>query len=671
MYATRANPAKCGVRFFWDIDYIDNNKYECRTGFRWSGMSNDVVSSVSAIDQVAKSASRHLARGEAEQALKKTRHLLKLGHATISLLEVDARAARDLGQIDASIQSMEKLIKEAGATLERALFYGDLLLRKHSWQAAADVFQQVIKQEQDNPDAWLGLGHALYGASDPSRAAECYKRVLSHQPENDDAATKLGSALSYLGNAAAAAAVLEPVHRRKPNSPEVAYLYADVLLQTSKPQGAIDLLLPHVESRGWEEKIKKALVRAWLITEKFDLAKGLVDEMLETRPDDVGALGFKAKLLVVEGRTAEARQIFENIMREQPDNYAVWESYVKVIDRPLTDEQLQRLEAHKEVARKREHRRQLASIHFAAYAHYSLTGDIEKEMEELNAANGIIDEVELFDAEDHFQRVKTSIAKYTAERISGLESECRNFRPVFILCPPRSGSTLLEQAIARHPAFWPGGEKDFAAQAWAGLTGDYNVNGDPLLHDTLDPDTVRRFAESYLEATESAAGTEKNRMIHKGINNYKFAGLLKAAFPQALFIDLRRNPMDVAFGCYRQNFVTQPFSFSFDGCASEVALFQETMDWWYEQMPESIYPIQYEALVEDFEGQLAALLEWLGEGWDPACLDFRRKSRVGTASANQVRKGLFKQGVGRWEKYRESLAPLVKAMEARGVKLGA
>ena len=86
-------------------------------------------------------------------------------------------------------------------------------------------------------------------------------------------------------------------------------------------------------------------------------------------------------------------------------------------------------------------------------------------------------------------------------------------------------------------------------------------------------------------------------------------------------------------------------------------------------MPDAIRNVTYEALVADFEGQLRGLLEWLGLEWEDACQDFSRKSRVSTASVNQVRQGLFTKGVGRWKKYGDLLAPLQKALEEQGVGL--
>lgn len=622
-----------------------------------------------AIDGVAQSAARELARGNARQALKMTRQIMLKGHATTRLLEVDARAALQLGDLDAAIGSIEKAIQAAGAPVERALLYGDLLLRKKRWQAAANVFQQVIKKQDGNVPAWLGLGHCCYGAGDAAKAAGCYRRVLEHEPEHQDAALKLGEALLYLGDARNASLVLEKARQQAPDSAEVAYHYGESLRQSTRIQEAITVFRAHLNAPAWRRRIGQGLIMACMASERLDEAMALTEEFLAEYPGDTALLGYRAKLLAAEGKDSEARAIYESVMENQPNNYAVWEPYMKVREEPLSEALLERLYRDREEARRRNHKRYIAGTHFAARAHYGMTGEVGREMEELNQANAIMAELEPCDFEGHTDKVRQCIRGYTAERLRSLASSRKDERPVFILCPPRSGSTLLEQALARHSAFWSGGESEFAILAWHALTGSYSLTIDVDEQKALDADGVQRFADQSMVFTREAGWPEGVRMVHKAINNYKIAGLLKAAFPEARFVELRRNPLDVAFGCYRQNFSSQPFSHTFEGCAAEVALFQETMDWWQQQMPEAIYRIDYEQLVEDFQGTLTGLLHWLGEEWEPACQDFGREGRVATASANQVRKGLFKEGVGRWKRYEPYLDPLLQAFEKYGVTL--
>lgn len=623
-----------------------------------------------AMDAWADTAARKLAAGEVSDARTITRQILNTGHATVKVLDVAARAAAQDRDIDTALALVEKAIGSAGATLDRALLYGDLLMQKKRWQAAADAFQQIINQQEDNAQAWLGLGNCLYCTEDAARAAGCYRRVLALASDHRDAALKLVRTLMYLGDAYAAARTIEPFYDNEPDSAELTCLYGEALFRSSGVEQAVDVLRPHQNSPEWGVRIKKTLVPALLSMENLTEATELMEDLLARNPDDAGILGQKARLLDIQGERTRAQEIYEDIMVKQPDNYSVWEPYSGLIREPLSEAMLARLDRHREMARARNHNRYLASIHFAASRHYALAEDAAAEMEELNQANAVMAELESFDSAGHNANVMAIVRWYTAARIQQLRTDRESFRPVFILCPPRSGSTLLEQALARHERFWPGGEKSFAAQCWQEWTGQYSpsVTVDVDNHRATDGDAVQQMAELYEHLARAEGCSGDLRMVHKGINNYKFAGFLKALFPEAQFIELRRNPVDVAFGCYRMNFAHQPFSHTYEGCAAEVALFQQTMARWHEQMPESIYRVDYEDLVADFEGELRGLVAWLGQPWDPAMLDFAGAGTVFTASGNQVRKGLFQEGIGRWARYRDYLEPLLEALERHDVQ---
>lgn len=619
------------------------------------------------IEQITRLANQKLAGGDARGAMLLTRQVMQTGQANVPLLEIHSQAALGVGDLDSAISSIEKVIQAAGATVNRAMYYGDLLLRKQRWHAAADVFQQVIRQQDGNALAWLGLAHCLLGTGDVSRAAQCYSGVLDRDPGNVDASLKLANCLLYLGDAQKASVLMEKVYEARPESAEAGYYYGESLRQSTRVESAIRVFQIHSEDGEWGEKIQRALIMALLSTEQFDEAASLLSKWLVKYPDDVELLSFKARLLSIEGQSEQARLVLEALLVKDSSGVGVWEPYVELIKEPLPDDMLQRLYRHRALVEQQHQKRLLAGTYFAAYGHFALSGDMEKEIEELNQGNALMADLAPFDWKRHGENVKRVRESYPASVISQLSSAKEGFQPTYILCTPRSGSTLLEQALARHSAFWAGGEKNFAGDAWNEVAGSYVLSANPEDHEAITAEQVSQFAERYLEAAREAGWQEGMRMVHKGINCHKFAGLLKAAFPRARFLELRRNPMDVAFGCYRQNFESQPFSYTVEGCAAEIALYQQNMRWWHKQMPESIHRVTYEGLVEDFEGQVHGLLEWLGLEWEDACQDFSRKSRVSTASVNQVRQGLFTKGVGRWKKYGDLLTPLQQALEEQGV----
>ncbi|MDF1637188.1 tetratricopeptide repeat-containing sulfotransferase family protein [Alcanivorax jadensis] len=621
------------------------------------------------INQIMHVVSQKLAGGDAHGAALITENLIESGQAIDVILELHAQASADLGNVDVAISCIEEVIQSAGPTVNRAIFYGDMLLRKKRWQGAADIFQQVIKQKDDIAQAWLGLGHALSGAGDVERACRCYSAAVEREPSNNHALLKMGACLLYLGDALRALEALKPVYESKLGSLESTYYYAEALRQSSCIEEAKAIFGTLVDDPEWGPKAARSLVFCLLSLERFDEAQQLLEIQLENHPDDMELLASKSRLLTIEGNVEGAKHLLEIVIEKGDVNLAVWEAYVELLTEPMSEQKLAKLHEHRLALEKLGQKRLVAGTHFAAYGHYSLLGNVENEIAELYKANALMAELEPFDWQKHRENVRVTREGYPSPVIAKLSTDEESFRSVHLLCTPRSGSTLLEQALARHSKFWAGGEKNFAGEAWYGITGKFSLTTMPETHQKITPAQVAQFRDEYLASVRRAGWQDGQWMVHKGINAHKFAGLLKSAFPNAKFIELRRNPMDVAFGCYRQNFESQPFSYTAEGCASEIACYQENMHWWHKQMPEAIRVVNYEDLVANFGSQIQDLLHWLGLDWEEECLDFSRKSRVATASVNQVRQGLFTKGVGRWKRYGDLLAPLQKALEKQGVDL--
>jgi hypothetical protein len=77
-----------------------------------------------------------------------------------------------------------------------------------------------------------------------------------------------------------------------------------------------------------------------------------------------------------------------------------------------------------------------------------------------------------------------------------------------------------------------------------------------------------------------------------------------------------------------------------------------------------VLEIRYEDMVRDQEAQTRRLLDFCGLPWDARCLRFHETERaVRTASSEQVRLPLYDSAVGRWQTYREQLAPLIDILE--------
>ena len=81
--------------------------------------------------------------------------------------------------------------------------------------------------------------------------------------------------------------------------------------------------------------------------------------------------------------------------------------------------------------------------------------------------------------------------------------------------------------------------------------------------------------------------------------------------------------------------------------------------------PGRVQRVFYETLVDDTETEVRALLDYCGLEFEPSCLRFYENSRaVRTASSEQVRRPIFRDGVEQWRNFEPWLALLNTALGA-------
>ena len=184
----------------------------------------------------------------------------------------------------------------------------------------------------------------------------------------------------------------------------------------------------------------------------------------------------------------------------------------------------------------------------------------------------------------------------------------------------------------------------------------------------LTADEVALLAEEFRTMISAVADSDSTVIVEKGMNNVRDAGLLAAMFPEATFVILERHPMDVGWGCFKQNFSYQNFSYTYDGIASEFSRFLSLKKHWLENLPKRPCVVRYEDMVLDLRGTIKPLVESCGLTWEEGCLEFQqRQVAIATASMNQVRRGLYSDSLNRWKMYGSLMRPLCEALANKRV----
>jgi tetratricopeptide (TPR) repeat protein len=238
--------------------------------------------------------------------------------------------------------------------------------------------------------------------------------------------------------------------------------------------------------------------------------------------------------------------------------------------------------------------------------------------------------------------------------------------PIFIVGLPRSGSTLIEQILASHSQVEGTMELADIPRMVLGLQGrevDSEEPRYPAVLAELGRDDFARLGAQYLKDTRVYRGG-KPRFIDKMPNNFRHLGLLHLILPNARIIDARRSAMACCFSNFKQLFASgQEFTYGLEDIGRYYRTYLELMAHWDEVLPGRILRVDHEAVVDDLEGSVRRILEFCGLPFEPQCLEFYKTERsIRTASSEQVRRPIFKEGIDQWRNFEPWLGPLAQVL---------
>ncbi len=246
--------------------------------------------------------------------------------------------------------------------------------------------------------------------------------------------------------------------------------------------------------------------------------------------------------------------------------------------------------------------------------------------------------------------------------------------PVFLLGFPRSGTTLTEQILRRHPDVAAIEERDLVAPLVAPWLGS------PAALDRLtDPEGMLRHEvrRRYLEHSRSEAGARDGQLVVDKLPlNSVFLPLITSLFPEARIILALRDPRDVCLSCFLQSFRLNAAMAQFlelDTTATYyVAVMSNVLDT-LERLSPRMHPVRYESVVEDLETEARTLLGALDLPWRAEVTDYRAglaNRLVDTPSRSQVNRPLYRRSIGRWRHYAPSLRPVLPRLDPIAARLG-
>lgn len=391
----------------------------------------------------------------------------------------------------------------------------------------------------------------------------------------------------------------------------------------------------------------------------------LLDRLVETHPSEPAYWISRGHNLRAAGRTDDAVASYRRAIAIDPERGEAWWGLANIRIKVLTDADMAAMEEALAIA---VDYLNVAPLHFALARGYHDRQAYERAFHHYSEGNRLKADNIRYRADELTVEVDESLQAYDGAFFDSTGgTETAGATPVFIVSLPRSGSTLLEQMLSKHPRIEAVGELPYAPAILRSLMEVHSRRGPisvPQLLARLSEEEKKGAGQDYLDRAAVHRRTQSPLFIDKLPHNWSNIAFIRQILPQAKFIDIRRSPIDCCFSNFTQSFSrahAASFRLSDIGrCYVDYVRFTNHLD---RVAPDLVHHVVYEQLVEQPERELRGVLDYLGLDWDESCLRFYESDRtVRTPSAEQVRRPLNREGMGVWEPYEQWLGPLFEAL---------
>ena len=571
-------------------------------------------------------------------------------------------------------------------------------------EEAVTALQRALALNPDLPGAWRALADHLAAMGDTQGADAAYARHIKASTR-DPRLLRPAAALCE-NDIPVAEALLRAHLKENPTDVAAIRMLAEVAARIGRYVDAENLLARCLELAPSFATARTQYATVLNRQNRASEALRQIEPLLAAEPDNPHYRNLKATFLVGIGEYQQSIELYRRILAQYPHQAKIWlmlghvqktagrqdeavaayrkaielapgmgEAYwslanLKTFRFTAADIAAMRAALAREEEGTAEDR---LHLHFALGKAYEDESQYQTSFQHYAHGNRLRREQINYSAAENSSFVQHSRALYTRDFFAAREGAgCQAADPIFVVGLPRAGSTLVEQILSSHSLVEGTMELHDMISLARGLeTRGQHERATQYLDvvATLTPERLRALGEQYLERTRVQRKTHAPFFIDKMPNNFRHIGLIHLVLPRARIIDARRQPLSSCFSAFKQHFARgQYFTYSLEDLGRYYSDYVELMAHFDSVLPGAVHRVNYEAMVEDTETEVRKLLEYCGLPFEPQCLRFYENTRaVRTASSEQVRQPIFREGLDQWRHYEPWLQPLQQAL---GLKEG-
>ncbi len=502
--------------------------------------------------------------------------------------------------------------------------------------------QRHRSRRQSKADRSLRKARAALAVGEEIRAIKHLGRAIEHNPSSVPAYRALAGLLAGRGELRRAQGLLMRAVEIDPGCAEAQLMLGVMLRRRGRHDAALQPLICATNAMPNDAVAWRELGEALLLHGDLEEAYEAFERVSTLEPGSAGPVGQAA---VAERRgDLEAALACLQPWTDDPFALCVWGRILRRLGRssealPLVARALES-NTHPQVRERLGH----------------VFGELLEAVGEYDAALGahrMANESRLtrYVPEEHTARIDAIMSRFNA--LPPVAVSLGAPPVVVIVGMPRSGTSLTETILSRHPDVFAGGE----LQALGDHASCLSLN--PSRRDWA------KAGDAYLGSVSQAAGSLQGTVTDKLPDNYLHLGFLARMVPSARVVWCRRNAEDTCVSAFFQDFgVRLPYSQRLDWLGHRHREHERLMEHWKTVLPLPIHELHYEKLAREPESEIRALLEFCSLPFDAKCLSPQDSGRVvATASYAQVREPVHTRSIGRAQKFRACTQPLRDALK--------
>lgn len=562
------------------------------------------------------------------------------------------------GDAMSAAKCLDRAARLAPHDIGMSLAHANALIQSGDFDTAARIAGALFRKAPHVVDAGVMEARALSEADRNETALERLKDLVEAFPNSLNVHLAQGNVLSKLSRDREAIHAFETALDIAPNDVGALNNLSNAYARQERFKDAIDLIEAALERAPGHLMLRENLAKTLQHGSQHERALDVLRGLLADAPNSHAVQTQIALCLWETGDRDECKRILTEVSKAQPDSLVALTRIGLYFPFDAAGPEVARLEAALDDPKLTQEAR--VSIEDALFQSYHKAGDTDRAFAYLKASR------------DH-RETHSPYSMESLERvISDLQALFRDgnpfpdgptapemTRPVFIVGMPRSGTTLVEQVLAGHPDVYAGGELLALQTAMREIGwGTFSPGPD------ADPAQLATIRQGFAGQIAQLA-QDRPVLTDKMPLDFLWVGHALAAIPEARVLILDRDPMAVCWSNYSRHLVGAGNNFAnrMDNLARTYRGFTALRDTWAGAFPDRVHIVDYGKLVSKPEEEAKAFVEAAELTWSDRLLDLGATKRaVRTASAGQVRAGIYGGSDDAWKAYEDHLAPLKAAL---------